>query len=99
MRDHNATQFEPDSHKKVREALLVLAATLPGSKKMFLVPSRQSVRSGFCLGRLRDVAAIGCLPRHPRTKIMLQYDGYSVLPSELTEAFVSNNACGSYAVL
>ena len=27
--------WDPDSHKKVREAILVLAATLPDSKKMF----------------------------------------------------------------
>jgi hypothetical protein len=46
--------------------------------KRCLVPSRQSIRSGFCLGRLRDVAAIGCFPQYPRTKIVLQYDGYSV---------------------
>ncbi len=61
----------------ITQALLVLAATLPDSKKMF--GTKQAVDPiRVLLGRLRDVAAIGCFPQYPRTKIVLQYDGYSV---------------------
>jgi len=66
--------------------------------KRCLVPSRQSIRSGFCLGGFGMWRQLVAFLNIRGQKSCFSMMAIRFKQSELTEAFVSNNACCSFTL-